>query len=251
MSKYGQLTVPSYVLTSPKRTPLVKPWLKDDDATFYINPDWEVPADAKFVPAFEGRLKIQTHYRVWRGHQEMMKLFVATGKPIGLFFEDDAVPNTGRYKDIVNACVADMHQHQDLHVFNTYGRLFDLKRFRVLRTVANRPLYVLKDDAKQTEEGGWHCVLGSLAYLMTREAADHFSNLPWSGWPIDQEIPDTFKGCFGFIEPSPWDHDRSQGSLVEEKPATPKDRAAVRIRKKRFLTIGGGRRLYGNPTRLK
>lgn len=147
----------------------------------------------------------------------MMRTFVATGKPVGLFFEDDAVPNTVDYKKIVNECVANMG---DLAVFNTYGRLFDLRRFRVLKRIGNRRVYVLKDGVAKTEEGGYHCVLGSLAYLMTRDAANHFSKLPWSGWPIDQEIPDSFIGSFAFLDPSPWDHDRSQGSLVEDKKAS-------------------------------
>lgn len=217
--------MPAYVLSQlTKRVPLVKPFLdrhgRDvDSVTYYDNPAWELPPGTDFIKAYKGFCVLQTHYRVFLGHQAMMKLFLETGEPIGLFFEDDAVPNIMLTAAIVNACAKDALEKGDCEVFATYGRLYDRRRFDCIRKVAGREVLRLKPTETKKGEfssGGNANVLGSLAYLVTRAGAEKFANLPWEGIPVDARMPDVTK--FIFLHQTPWSHDRRQGSLVEQKP---------------------------------
>lgn len=221
----AKLTMPAYVLSQwNKRVPLVKAFLdrhgRDEaSVTYYDNPAWEIPPGTELHEVYRKFCVLQTHYRVFLGHQAMMKLFLETGEPIGLFFEDDAVPNIMLTAAIVNACAADALANGDCEVFATYGRHYDRKRFNCIRKVAGREILRLKPTEMSKGEfssGGNANVLGSLAYLVTRSGAEKFSSLPWEGVPVDARMPDVTN--FIFMHQTPWNHDRRQGSLVEQKP---------------------------------
>jgi len=203
-----------------KRVPLVKPFLDrygrdPDSVTYYDNPAWPLPEGTELIPAYRKTCVVLTHYRVFKGHQEMMKLFLKTGEPVGLFFEDDAVPKRGAFPAaLVNRCAERMG---GLDVFATYGRCYKRNRFTATRLVAGREVLELKPSewakGNVLANGGNTNVLGSLAYLVTRAGAEKFSALPWEGIPVDARMPDVLR--FGVIHQTPWDHDRRQGSLVE------------------------------------
>ncbi|NJO65437.1 MAG: hypothetical protein HC836_47300, partial [Richelia sp. RM2_1_2] len=57
----------------------------------------------------------------------------------------------------------------------------------------------------------WCC--GSLAYLIRRDAIAKFLSRPWDGVPVDIAIANFYKFCI--LDPSPFDHERKYGSLVE------------------------------------
>jgi hypothetical protein len=56
--------------------------------------------------------------------------------------------------------------------------------------------------------------LGSLAYLIRRDAMDKFLNTEYFGMGVDLFIANYFTFCV--IETSPFDHDRRMGSLMSK-----------------------------------
>lgn len=217
----NKLNMPCYVLSQfEKRTPLVKQYLDGNwDVRYYDNPDWEVPPGTDVLPCYRRHCPPVGHYRVFRGHQEMMKLFIESGHPVGLFFEDDAVPNTPECFELVNLCWSWMQQPDNpVNVLYTYGRHYDRSRFIHTASVRDREIVTLRPDlydpANATKKGGIHYVYGTLAYLVKREAATRIANASWRGIPIDVVVPDL--NTFALLHPSPWDHDRQQGSILEK-----------------------------------
>lgn len=214
-----KLSVPAYVLTNPKRLPLVKPWVKGDGVTYFVNPDWEAPPGLALKPEYGSGCPPLTHYRCFKGHQAMMEKFLATGKPVGLFLEDDAVPNSIDYLEIMNLCAEQFTEYPGLKVFFTYGRDYDRRRFEDAGfKIKGRSVLCVSEEtimAGRLPRGGIvHC-FGTLAYLMSREAALEFAHKPFFNEPIDVSIADTFCKGFALLEPSPWNHNRCQGSLIE------------------------------------
>lgn len=205
---------PIYVLTSTRRPSLTVESLGEIPHVAYVSPD-NAPADVALSPMYSG-LRAVGHYNAFRGHQALMKRFLVEhpDAPVGLFFEDDASPNVSEWKEIVLAAVSQMQITSDLEVFFLYGRQFERERFDCRASVAGREVLTLKPGlGSESEYGGRHHVYGSLAYLVTRAAAQRFSEMDWEGIPVDIILPDRFN--FAFLDPSPFDHDRTQGSLIE------------------------------------
>lgn len=189
------------VLGTTKRPIITNTYITDDHITYY-NQDWPpipfTPPDpvAKFAAVHE-----PGPFRCFRGHQEALKL---SNKQYTLMFEDDAIPNTTNWQQIVNdSCeLLDTYDIVSLHARSAEG--ID-KRF----LHKGREYMTLKP----TKYG--HCwALAALAYLVHRRAIDQLVNVQYNGIPWDIFIYD-HNTCI--LEVSPFDHDRRGGSLIEHK----------------------------------
>jgi hypothetical protein len=211
------MSLPIYVLGHASRSGLILPHLSRVSHTLYVNPDWSYEG-VSMSPLYEGKCPL-THYRVYRGWQQMAHAFLQTGAPAGLFFEDDAVP---RFSNWLERCqtyadwlVKNDHRFQLMYLC---GRCFDPKRFAKDAFYFDAPIYSLKPNAVYPDPsgfGGLNHVFGCCAALMTRSGAKLMTSLPWIGVPGDVHFPDNIPFCFVSHTDSAFVHDSSQGSLID------------------------------------
>lgn len=213
--KTTALTMPAFVLASDQRPSLIVPHLADQNYTVSIPvPDFELPPDAPLM--LQPYLKcspLLSNYRIFRSHQRAAQKFLVTGAPVGLFFEDDAVPVSHDWQSITNLA-ASMMGTERAEVFYLYGREFEAHRFETQATIFKKyEIKSLRPGQEQPPEafGGVVKVFGSLAYLLNRLSAHQFVRTDWSGIPVDICLADLCR--FRFLSPSPFVHNRSQGSL--------------------------------------
>jgi hypothetical protein len=212
----ARLKVPAFVAGVACRDSLIEPFLHGQD--YYVNRDpgtLEIPKDFKWDKRTPPGLiniprKGSGHYRCWENHRIIARAFLDwPGQPeVGLFFEDDAVPNCDDWIDIVNRCIP-MAEH--FKMFNLYGRSIEGEYDKQESHIAGRQVWV------PTKPG--YKVLGSLAYLQTRATAQVIADTPFTGIPVDVAFPRIT--TFGMLQPDVFDHDRRQGSLLDGHKGEP------------------------------
>lgn len=213
-----KLNVPIFVLGTVRRPGLVIPHLAEQTYTWFVNEPWPVPPGARMIPLYTCKhCPLEANYQIFTGFQRMAEMFLQTGKPVALFLDDDAVPNTPEWPEIVNAVVSNY-----MNVFELMylcGRRYDLKRFDTIGLVRGRPIYQLRGDIKPDPSafGGKQHVYGPCVSLWSRQFAERAVKMEWPGIPNDVHFPDNSKFAFMPDSASPFTHDRSQGSLVEGK----------------------------------
>lgn len=217
-----ELKAHAYIMASFMRSAIVQEALTDQSHTLHIGTDYDITPDT--LPLKDQYKKIcplTSHYRIFRGHQDMAKRFLQTGDDIGLFFEDDADPNRPDWQRVVNGCLDALRLGQvDADCFYLYGREFKRERFHTHQIIEGREVLKLSDfEATEDSPGGRHHVFGCLAYLLTRKGALQLSTLDWEGIPIDVVMPDRIN--FALLHPSPFNHNRSQGSLTYPSSCKP------------------------------
>jgi len=189
------------VVANHHRRALITESLGDVPHTLHMTTDYNLPEGFVPVPEYMGLSPNQTGpYRCFRGHQDALK---TVGTPFALVLEDDAVPNRNDWVEIANKA-ADLLG--DYELISLHSREVDCTRFNSLPFSADLNFLVPK-----TQGDAW--VLGSLAYLVNMSVANRLVEAEFDGFPTDLFICRKFK--FGVVAPSPFDHDRSQGSLVE------------------------------------
>lgn len=211
-----------YVVGCNRRPGLVLPYLADQSHHLHIGTDYDLPADAVPMRAdYDSGSPWLGNYRVFRSHQDICKKFLKTGSKFCLIFEDDAVPNTADWVQVVNDACESMRPGVD--ILSLYGRNFKPHRFETVYTLGKRKVLQLRADVPQSEadRGGRHHVHGSLAYILTRKGAKKVSELPWRGIPCDCDFWDLVSN-FQFIHPSPFNHDRTTGSILFPSSCPPK-----------------------------
>lgn len=140
-------------------------------------------------------------HRCIEGHKSALKM---CSKEIVLILEDDAVPNQNNWLDIVAKSIPLLQSHE---MISLHGRNADFKVFNKIHFHKDISLYVPKDETSN------RYVLGSLAYIIKKKDINKIYNHNYNGLPMDIFIANCFNFCF--IDPSPFNHDRSQGSLID------------------------------------
>ena len=148
--------------------------------------------------------------RCWRGHQDALQLFLNSEHNLdaALVLEDDAWPNTQEWTSVAASA---MPLLDEFEAVSLHGRTFRACDFTA-RPFGNRNLLVPLAQGQT-----W--VQGSLAYLIRRDAAERWVNDSYNGYPSDLYLCNRYK--FAFVDPSPFDHNRKHGSLID--CPTPKD----------------------------
>lgn len=181
-------------VTSPKRKALVRPYLNLEKEVISITPNYELPVD--FKPAVGGL----THnhlgtYRCFKGHQLAISKVI---KDYALILEDDAVPNHGMWRSIVGEALPLLDMF-DLISF--HGRQYDINAFELVKGSIVKPI------------AGKPWIVAALAYAVRRESYEKLLAFQYNGTPWDLVLYDNFNYCL--MSDSPFDHDRSEGSLVD------------------------------------
>lgn len=172
--------------------------------------DYKLESDWKPESCYASMVQNQVGaMRCYRGHQDALKVFLGTNNDFALILEDDAWPNRPSWPLVVGEAWSQM---KEFELVSLHGRAFRREDFTE-RKLQNDVSLLVPLAQGQT----W--VQGSLAYAIGRGAAQRFIDTPYVGYPSDIFICNRFK--FALIDPSPFNHDRKAGSLID--CATPKD----------------------------
>lgn len=196
------------VVASKRRKPLMTEYLSPDSYKIIYTLDYPLPKGFKPDPI---RFRSQNElgaYRCFKGHQDAIRMAKCTHV---LIIEDDAVPNVDNWLEIAEKAKGLLSNYQ---IVSLHGRRVERRRdpIRCGGQIFNKLLpiekkYPITDSPIQLR---WS--IGSLAYLIRRDAMYKFLNTEYFGMGVDLFIANHFTFCV--IEKSPFDHDRRMGSLV-------------------------------------
>jgi hypothetical protein len=195
-----------FVVASPLRESLILNHLKGIPYRVFYVPNHEIPENWKPHPKFSSLAGSTSKaargaLRCYLGHQACLR---ALTSPVGLILEDDAVPNRQDWLSIVNRAVPYLKERE---LISLHGREWNFAHFREEPFVGNLRLFSPSDNFERR-------VLGSLSYLIKRESSYKITDLDFDGYPVDLAIANYFEG-FGVVHPSPFDHDKTFGSLID------------------------------------
>jgi hypothetical protein len=193
------------VVANHHRKALILDHLKDVPHTVSYSLDYNLPDDFKVEDPGWVQPTIPCHtgvYRCFRGHQDAIKK--CTSDNI-LLFEDDAVPNTSDWLQIVQDSLEYLQNFEmvSLHGRDYYKVLFC--NYKEIRPGNNFLIMPTKDKPP--------FICGALAYLLNRKSFEQVLSWNYIGMPIDILL--YYKLNFCLLEKSPFNHDRSQGSLID------------------------------------
>jgi len=168
----------------------------------YTN-DYVLPES--FKPEVLGLVQPWCHLgvlRCFKGHQDAIRM---CDKDNVLLFEDDAVPNNPDWINIVADSISLLNTFE---MVSFHGRCYDrslYKEFKEIRP-GNNFLYI-------PNKQGRICVHGALAYMLNRRIFEKVLSWNYVGDPIDTLLVNALNFCL--LEKSPFNHDRSEGSLLD------------------------------------
>jgi hypothetical protein len=193
------------VVANHHRKALILDYLKDIPHLISYSEDCDLPSGWAVKPEYDHLVRHMHghigHHRCIEGHKKALQM---CKKDTMLVIEDDAIPNRDDWLDIAKHATT-LFKHHEL--VSLHGRNADLGVFKKLAFLPNIFNYVPKDKSS------FRYVLGSLAYLIKRKDIDKVYKHNYNGLGMDLFIANNFNFCF--IHPSPLDHNRSQGSLID------------------------------------
>jgi hypothetical protein len=139
-------------------------------------------------------------YRAFRGHQDAL----AHVQTSALVFEDDAVPTTYLWPVIALTAYSFLDEFDWISL---HGREYDRSQMRVHADLGHSYQLLTCDQPTKGVNG---CCM---AYWIKKETADRYREAEFDGMPCDWFFWKKLKGAL--IEPTPFRHDRSQGSLID------------------------------------
>ena len=186
------------VVASHRRRPLVTEFLCGIPHKVSYTPEYILPEDFKSTEVG----LVANHigpYRCFKGHQDAIRL---AEKDAVLVFEDDAVPNKTTWLTEVQNSLS-LLDHFDIVSF--HGRDYERVLFE---SVQNVPGFI--QPINKTERT-W--VVAALAYLVGRKSYEKLLACEYNGTPWDILLYWGYHFCL--MEKSPFDHCRSEGSLID------------------------------------
>ena len=185
------------VVGNHHRKPLITEHLQDFRFTQHHCADFNLPED--FVDRHRLLPNLTGAYRAFRGHQEA----AAYLKTVALVFEDDAVPTTQFWPAIALKAFSYLDRFDWISL---HGREYELSKFE---KVADLGLgYGLYTNPSIPGING-----SCMAYWTKKTTADTYREAVFDGYPCDWYLWQKFKAAI--VDPSPFRHDRSQGSLID------------------------------------
>lgn len=199
------------VIANRRRPPIITDWLDGLPHHVYWAADYDEPptepsrrASVVTIPEGPGA------YRCFQAHQDATLQGEDDGRPM-LIFEDDARPNVP-LKTWLAAALCGLGPLENADVVSLHGRRVKKALLKPHRCASGEhTYYTIHPSSIKGESMVW--VQGALAYLITQEAAHRLRHMTWERFPIDLVLPNDFR--FVLLHPSPFDHDRRHGSLVE------------------------------------
>jgi hypothetical protein len=193
------------IVANHHRKALIVDYLQDISHFVSYTSDCDLPVEWEPKPEYSHLVQHMHghigHHRCIEGHKSALKM---CNKDIILVIEDDAVPNRHDWLNIVLQSIPLVNKHElvSLHGRSANYEVFDKSNF-------------LKDICFYTPKNttSHRYVLGSLAYLIKKKDVNKVYNHNYNGLGMDLFIANCFDFCM--IDPSPFDHNRSQGSLID------------------------------------
>lgn len=203
-----------YVVATRKRPAIILDALKMAEVPHHVcwTTDYKLEEGWKPLPEYGSLVQNQVGaLRCWRGHQDALKFFRDETPQVdtALILEDDAWPNCTVWPLV---CVKACSLLDEFEAVSLHGRSFRRIDFD------ERPMDGLSQKVLVPQAQGQTWVQGSLAYLIRRDAVDRWINDNYNGYPSDIYLCNRFK--FALVDPSPFDHDRRAGSLIDCKTPT-------------------------------
>lgn len=195
------------VLACKHRKALVLPHLVHAGITFVVcnNIDHSLPDDIRITDDRHNQKHRLGAYRCYMGHQCALALADMLAPRLNtLVLEDDAIPGVSNWREIVDAADEELDRDSSLGVISLHGRSMLPSQFRPQAWLFGREMWY--------GEHGAHA-LGSLAYLIKPAARADFLRSTFCGTPVDWHL---FNYPIAVVEPSPFMHNRSERSLVEQ-----------------------------------
>ena len=198
------------VVANRHRTPLIARHLSGHRYTLSYTKDYRLPSGYSPHPVCRWLLRGSESgpLRCYRGHIDALRL---ASRDAILVFEDDAVPNRPDWMAVVRRAAALL---RNWDVVLLHAR--DVGTVDRVWTSVDLTFYTL--GTSTLSRNGATCSLRfalgtSLAYLIRGTAARRLLRRPFDGYPIDLLLVNFFR--VAILKDSPFDHDRSQGSLTE------------------------------------
>ena len=184
------------VVSSENRRALVLDSLKGIPHQVSVTPNYDLPKG--FDP--EVKTLVQNHvgaYRCFKGHQQALSLSSAETV---LVLEDDAVPNIPSWIYAISNAVPLL---DTFDVVSFHGRQYDPNNFE---DVASNSEYM---------SSPFPCpwIVAALAYMVHRDSIEKLVSYEYDGLPWDILLYRNFPFCV--LKKSIFDHDRSEGSLID------------------------------------
>jgi len=180
-----------------KRKPLLLPYLKDTPHKIIWAKDYELPEGFKPDDNMVGVVLNHTGaYRCFKGHQDALTL--AEGDNI-LVLEDDAVPNDANWFQKVEDAIPLLDSFE---VVSFHGR----QRIHKFEPIPGYPEFI-----KPVESPIW--MVATLAYMVKKENVPKYLEYKYYGKPWDILMYQEHSFCV--MENSIFEHDRSEGSLID------------------------------------
>jgi hypothetical protein len=190
------------VVSNTHRKSLISPYLDKLNVKYHtvFTPDYNLEPD--FQVKNEYKKLVANHlgaYRCLRGHQLALQ---HSTKELTLVFEDDAVPNREDWLKYIQTFIHHFNDENWLECISLHGRMFDRKHFT--STSNNKEiLYPI----------GTPFIVAGLAYFINKSGKEKVLNHKYDGLPLDLLL--YWKLNYILVDPSPFDHDRSEGSLID------------------------------------
>lgn len=185
------------VVASQRRKPLITEHLKHYQHHVHHCVDYDLPPD--WIDRHKVIFNPTGHLRAFRGHQDAL----AGCWSASLVFEDDAVPLTYLWPLVALSAFAYLDSfdwislHGREHLMQDFTKVADLGHGYGLYT--NNHAYGINGCC--------------MAYWMKAATADTFRKAQFDGYPDDHYLWQRFNAAI--VDPSPFKHDRSQGSLID------------------------------------
>lgn len=186
------------VVGNSHRRALVTPYLKGYDFRFHDCIDYDLP------PGWVDRHHLIHNstgcLRAFRGHQDAL----AQVKTDTLVLEDDAVPHVPNWTEITLKALSYL---SDFDWISLHGREFDLKNYLPVADLGHG--FTLYTIFNSTTGINGCC----MAYWIKLRTAERFRLAVFDGFPCDWYLWQRFHAAI--VHPSPFFHDRSEGSLID------------------------------------
>jgi hypothetical protein len=195
------------VVANKKRNPVIVPYLKKLKIKHKIcwSDDPGLPDNWVLNQTYKGLCIHQfQHEGQWNCLEAHKRAIEMSKKDNVLILEDDAEPIIPNWLDIADEAVKLLDRFQIVSIHSREPNFLVWKKEQFLEGI---DLFYPKDNITPRR------ALGTLAYFVNKDTLPIIQTHYYNGLPIDLFYCNCFNFCF--ISPSPFLHQRNQGSLID------------------------------------
>lgn len=195
------------ILTNPHRESLAVPHFENKNPKIFLSEDWEyTPPSGPFVHGNE-----LGAYRCYMSHIMGMKMIESD---CGLIMEDDCIPNYDHDWESALTSGYDLIMNYNFDVACFYLNL-DGQHPKNFYRRGSEAIQINNFSWYESQTKAWY--VGAVCYMISKNAANRISDINYQDHrlPIDVLLWQTDIVKFAVIDPIPFIHDRSQGSVLE------------------------------------